>query len=447
MSWTNDRLPELLWGALLLSGLDREPVLEMFRSLGERVNAAGEGAPFDLKHSAIFESSELSRELIVDFVAGPEAAKLALRPLLLLPGLPGYQMWAAAIGMPPDDSDWPRLAKAVAESMYHQSQPATDLRWAAVLMHMAAGKMFFPPAMKERATELTLYPHMGDQRMVRPFIRAAEGAMGGLAEGRGGSAWPEQFWAFCLRNTGCQPLPESLANTMAPVGTTVQRVSTIRREIVDHCAKTATTTNVDARHDTVFGAALYALDIMAELMRFGASTTIGARFSLRVILEVFVTLAYLVAKDDPELWRSYRVFGSGQLKLTTLKLDESPEQPFFIPREFVAELASEDVWQEFLDIDLGHWANANLRSLSVEAGVKGDYDQAYAWTSSFVHGHWGALRVTSFDTCANPLHRLHRIPRAAPREQLDVVVDAVGFCDKVLALLDRAYPRFEHRLA
>jgi hypothetical protein len=36
-SWLNDRLPELLWGALLLHRFDRNTVLEIFRSLGGRV--------------------------------------------------------------------------------------------------------------------------------------------------------------------------------------------------------------------------------------------------------------------------------------------------------------------------------------------------------------------------------------------------------------------------
>jgi hypothetical protein len=140
------------------------------------------------------------------------------------------------------------------------------------------------------------------------------------------------------------------------------------------------------------------------------------------------------------------VYGAGQMKLTTLKLDESDEHPFSIPRSLVDELANEDVWQEFLDIDLGHWAGANLRALSIEAGMKEDYDQYYAWTSSFAHGHWGSIRATEFDVCANPLHRLHRIPRVEPRVQLDVVGDAVSICNKILSLLDRAYPSFDHRL-
>ena len=57
---------------------------------------------------------------------------------------------------------------------------------------------------------------------------------------------------------------------------------------------------------------LFALVLVAELMRIGASVSIGARFMLRALLELYVTLAFLVKKDDKVLWDSYRVFGSGE---------------------------------------------------------------------------------------------------------------------------------------
>lgn len=192
--------------------------------------------------------------------------------------------------------------------------------------------------------------------------------------------------------------------------------------------------------------ALYSVAIISELMRIGASTQVSARFGLRALLEIYVTMAYLLTKDDPNLWRSYRVYGSGQAKLAALKLDEAVGQPLSISNEQLREIANEDMWEEFIDIDLGHWADANLRQLSIDAGVKEDYDHFYSWTSMYIHGHWGAVRSTVFDTCGNPLHRLHRIPRLSPQVQPDVIFDAVELVDKTLDLVDRAYPSFRERL-
>jgi hypothetical protein len=199
-------------------------------------------------------------------------------------------MWSREIGMHPEGDDWSAIARAIAIAMYHQSETATDLRWAVVLMRLAAGQLHFAPGMADRAKELTLYPYMGDQRMVRPFIRASEGAMGGLHESVA-SPWPERFWKACLDETECRPLPESMTVSPPPMGTTVSRLAEVRGRVVEHCGNTVDTTGVDPRHDTVFGACLFGLDILAELMRFGASTSISARLSLRTLLEVYITLA------------------------------------------------------------------------------------------------------------------------------------------------------------
>ena len=82
-SWLNDRLPELLWGALLLNSFPRETVLEIFRTLGDRV--AKSTSTYDVGISGIAAALPASKDVIIDFICRPEEAKLALRPLLLLP--------------------------------------------------------------------------------------------------------------------------------------------------------------------------------------------------------------------------------------------------------------------------------------------------------------------------------------------------------------------------
>ena len=446
MSWMNDRLPELIWAALLETQFPRETVLEVFRSLADRIHRAGEGAPHDLRLTGLATALPASRELIIDFVCGSPEAKEALSPLLLFPDLPGREAWLQAIARNPGDTAWPTLASAVAQVLDHQSQIATDLRWAVLLCLMAAGRLRFPKQLEHIPKELALYPYLGDQRKVRPTIRAGEGALVSLNSRDSQPTWAPSFWSHCLNATPCFPLPIRDTTTTPTTGTTVSQVSLVTQALLIHYNGTRTTSAVDPRHDTVFGMALYSIAILSELMCIGASTQITGRLGLRTLLEICGTLAYLLVKDDPDLWRSYRVYGAGQAKLAALKLDEAAHQPLSISNERLREIANEDIWEEFLDIDLGHWTNSNLRQLSLDAGVKEDYDRFYSWTSMFIHGHWGAVRSAVFDTCGNPLHRLHRIPRLLPQVQPDVVADAVELADKTLALVDRAYPSFRERL-
>jgi Family of unknown function (DUF5677) len=440
-SWLNDRLPELLWGALLLNRFARETALEVLRTLGDRV--AKSVSTYDVRLSGIAAALPVSKTVIIDFLCRSEEARLAFRPLLLLPGLPGREAWLSAIQDEPRPDDWKYLAAGVADVLDHQSQPATDLRWVVVLCRVAARMLHVPP---ERVKELALYPHLGDQRTVSRSIRATEISLATTSSETDAASWPTEFWTYCLKATPCFPLIEDVVQSDQTLGTTVGQLELVVRNLLDHCKALRTTTALDSRHDTVFGMALFALALVAELMRVGASTTIGARFTLRALLELYVTLAFLVKKDNVQLWKSYRVFGAAQAKLALLKLEETDDHPLSVSIDTLRNLANEDVWQEFLSIDVGHWTKSNLRELSVQAEVKEDYDRFYSWTSMYSHGHWGAVRASVFDTCGNSLHRLHRIPRSIVRSQADVLPDAVILVDKLLNVVDQAYPQFASRL-
>jgi len=127
-------------------------------------------------------------------------------------------------------------------------------------------------------------------------------------------------------------------------------------------------------------------------------------------------------------------------------LDTVTEDTSYVDIDTLVLLANEDMWEEYLPIELGHWVNSNLRNLSIEAGMKDIYDEFYAWTSTYAHGHWGAVRDSVFTTCGNPLHRLHRIARETPKSPPDVIPDACRLIDRLLSLLDQCYPNFTERV-
>ena len=102
--------------------------------------------------------------------------------------------------------------------------------------------------------------------------------------------------------------------------------------------------------------------------------------------------------------------------------------------------------EEFLDINLGHWGKMNLRKMAEQSKTKTLYDDYYALTSSYLHGHWGAIRDSCYATCANLLHRLHRIPQNNYRQLSDILYDACIITNKILDSLDFLYPSFVKRI-
>lgn len=442
VSWMNDRLPEMLWAILIAASAPREKAHKIFRIVAQWVPRDAGHPFFPVTLTGVASAPPELRRSFFQRLLDVPAAFEALTPLLLLPELPGLAEWQAALGRQPSGNDWQTLEYAVGQALDHQSEISTDVRWITVLTNLHQGRLLLPPGSEDMFNSLVKYPNFGDEGQARARIRSNEMAINyhGAV-----SAWPAAFWRFCMTATPCAPIAFSSPAALS-LGTTRARVQAAADEVIRHCNATRVTTDIDAQHDAMFGGALYSLALLEELLGIGASTSITGRQALRTILEVYITLAYLCVKADPALWSSYRVYGSGQAKLALLKMDAAALPPSSISRETLHALANEDRWQEFLPIDLGHWAGSNLRALSEAAGIKDEYDRLYSWTSTHGHGHWSAVRDTVFDTCGNALHRLHRIPRRDARPLPDTLADAVALVDKTLALIGQVYPPFATRV-
>lgn len=441
LSWLNDRLPEMLWATLLVTAIPRTEALVTFRSLADYVSKFSETASiYDVTHSGLSEITPEALAQLLEVIVASDVHRTALTPLLLFQELPAREVWSQVLKTNPSDYDWQTLMRAVALTLDHQSQEATDCRWVRLMCMVSTGKIVVPP---EFVKEIAYYPNYGDMREVRSSIRATEIAFA-TPDGKSRD-WAEKFWMQCLTDTPCFSLQFKEVSKLE-IGTTLDRVKQVYDLLIEHCLQTLKTSTIDARHETVFGVGLYCLSIMQELLQVGARHSITGRLALRTIVEGLIALAYLANKDDEELWKTYRVFGAGQAKLAYLKLEEIEGELNFANVELLKRLANEDVWEEFLPIELGHWINLDTRKLSELAGVKDDYDRYFGWTSTFAHAHWGAVRDSVFDNCGNPLHRLHRIPRSSSRNLPDVVPDACVCTDKVLELVSRCYPDFPHRI-
>lgn len=200
------------------------------------------------------------------------------------------------------------------------------------------------------------------------------------------------------------------------------------------------------RLEAVFGLALYSQALLDEIVISHLNFSVTGRLALRSIVETYITLAYLLKKDDPGTWNAYREYGSGQAKLVHLKFKELGKSPSSINIEAVERIANEDRWLEFVTINIGHWDDSNLRKNAEEASLKDLYDQYYNWSSGYIHGNWAAVRETVYQSCCNPLHRLHRIPNFGLPTLSDLIVDAVEISNNILGLLDTAYPTYQDRV-
>ena len=454
-SWVDHHMPEMLWAVLLTGTLDRRHYLDCFRKIavlcrewflqkegGQRDTEPKPDAGAGLNFSVIVDLTklaEVTNEEFRSFITIPLSHPLgyaALRPLLLIDSVPGIDRWRRELAVQPTGDDWNTLARSVAGVLDHQSEASTDIRWFKVVLPIISGRMFFPESAAESLEELRLFPDKGDMRSVRPLIRSTEMTMRRTPPNR----WTDVFWEQAMRNTGCIDPSEGEGYTFVDTGIDAESLYAARNATTERFLSSISAERADPRLDSAFGLLLYALSILEEIGMHRVHTRILGVISLRTLAEVCITLRYLAYVDTSSLWQSYRVYGAGQAKLAFLKIQQTQgDLPAFIDEAAIHTIANEDTWQEFLSIDVGHWANSNLRKLATACGAKETYDKYYDWSSSFIHGNWAAVRDTNFVTCHNALHRLHRIPRIAHRGLKSVETDSIEMVNEMIGVLEKLY--------
>ena len=169
-SWINDRLPEMLWAALITFSFDRELALGQFRRIIRFVSEHEQLYMYhDLTLSGIGRLDDKYRNEIIAVITEPFEVAEALSPLRFFEFLPARDTWIKYLPIIEPDLDL--LMGAVGASLWHQSQNASDCRWMRLMPKFIAKKIVMPPHMANR---LYVYPgDVGDGR-IEGFVRAME---------------------------------------------------------------------------------------------------------------------------------------------------------------------------------------------------------------------------------------------------------------------------------
>lgn len=414
-SWIHERLPEMLWAVLVIGNMKRDKALDFFRYVGKYVSQNNEF--FDVTLSSIGKLPDDKIKLFIQHMLNYSGEiKNILRPLCLYHEIPALEIWTEYSKEPVPKEDFEKISNGIVKTFDHQSQAATDCRWVKLLCYILGGKMKLPN--EEKVKEILEYPNYGEMTKVIPTIRASE-----IILKSDDLRWAEYFWKHSYDSTSCVPeeifnkkiksrqekLSKEIENQRKHYADETKRV---RNGLISHFFESCKDTNVDTRRETSFGLALYGLTIFTELIFYSISSAISGRLTLRSLTEIYINFEYLLKKEqeEPKIWDDFHGYGTGQSKLIYLKLKEIKKPITCVELDELSIIANEDKWIEFIPIDLGQWANLDLRKMSEFASVKDIYDMYYNYTSGFVHGTRGSLRESVYQRCLNPLHRFHRIP-------------------------------------
>ena len=270
-SWMNDRLPEMLWAALILASTERNRAFDEFKRILDFV--AGHKRKAELNNLSISGIAELQGELrqeVIKFITDNRETARALSTLTMFEDLPGKDDWEGSLSDFQPNIEL--LMTAVANTLYHQSPASTDCRWLWTMGVAAAGQLRLNRSLEALTETMLNYPDLEPGAPEGARIRAAEGGLAGLMSPE--SKWPTAFWQETWESTPCFMLANDSATKEIETATTRQEINGLTSKLKEHWENTHSTTAIDAKHDAMFGMAFYALRVLTEMMAFGTSNGI-----------------------------------------------------------------------------------------------------------------------------------------------------------------------------
>ncbi|WP_353571526.1 hypothetical protein [Candidatus Albibeggiatoa sp. nov. BB20] len=310
-SWAYERLPDMLWAAIIRVTNDQDSAIEEFKRILMFIGShKNKDKLYDITLTGIAKLDEKLRDELINYIVQNQSTASALSVLLLFDSLPAHDTWKKYLSSYIPDINI--LMAAVGASYHHQSQETTDCKWFRLMAPIICEQSHFPKNKQELRQKLIDYPCEGSEEDIRPMIRAMEGglSMNPFIDEKE-TDWSKSFWTEGWLHTPCLSLTDDTKVNIDPVQVQITRsqVTKVIENLQIHWENTHTTTAIDAKHDAVFGISFYVLRVLDELLGIGIGSGILGRLGLRTILETYINFHYLLSKDDAELWKKWRVYG------------------------------------------------------------------------------------------------------------------------------------------
>ena len=107
-SWMDNRLPEMLWAALLIAELPRHVALDTFRAVGNYVSqfADTEDSLHDVSHTGLSRAKPERLAQFIHTITVTEHHRKALAPLYLLSEIPYHEVVNHILETEEDSKKW-----------------------------------------------------------------------------------------------------------------------------------------------------------------------------------------------------------------------------------------------------------------------------------------------------------------------------------------------------
>lgn len=467
ISWHRDMLPDFLWLALML---------------GRRSDWQAARTALDVVDCFVPEGPRFADGRLSTFALIPEehrnSARLALRTeaphalpdafghaLALYPSCPAlwlYEDWFKR-HEPNPEIGVPLMRSLVEDNRDKSGVRETRLRIAAISRAVKRGKLRDPDVL-EMGPKYPGRLSPTEQSRFESHMRAAWMSFAGMESVKyPPNEWPQEFWRRSRELAPCRirfqreenempkeegPLDAEPLMQLSELRAIVEACSALGEELRGAQLKALKDPTADEPNAVLFGLAsrMYRL-LYAFIERPSAWVPDTAGLHLRPIVDSRILVGWLITRNDPEVFAAYREHGLGRLKLVREHIkadlgedldDSAREMLDYLDHRVNLE---RDEW--FQPVNLGSFADVDVRKMAIEAGLKREYDLTYAPLSSENHGEWPTVRDDDTLLCEEPLHGNHRVGAFRPPERMTSSAPVFAALDLARAGICQVFDRYE----
>lgn len=447
-TWCFGRLPEYIWIGLILNEYGRRNGMDKIYTIIKKLNSI-DSTVVAPRLSEILSMDNDKQEEFYDYVL-TIVDKKVLSPLTLIFTYSEYPIFAkkyAEVNISVENRIKP-LEEVLRKSMHHQNDFSTDIRFIALYYMCMTGKVVMH---KELIENLCQYPYLehSDEKMriIRPSIRASELMI--LKMEKKAEWYINVFWRKISIMTECELYKVKFNEEEVNTELYMEQL----HEIFSYLSELLCKVNpLDNKMLVLFGIATYSYKRLLEVVEHKLFNSISGRGAVRVLIENYIMMKYLVSIEDKHenIWSDYQLYGIGQYKLIVARFREQTKElkNSHVDYEYMESLINEFIIEETIDMDTKYFDKQNIRNKADAVDEKELYGLYYDYDSAYEHGLWGAIRESSLLKCNNPFHHYHCVPDIDNNQNLKSVwYDCVNIMEKTLLFLDSIYGIPQHLLS
>lgn len=443
-SWAKDRLPEYLWLACILDAFDRTTGLEKSYLILKKLSELDSEINLPT-FSNILKLPDTLKTQFFDYIQ-QILDKNVFYPLTIIFSYSDCPIFSRqfcnpSINLQERES---RLVHLLNIGSPHQSNFATDIRFLIMYFLVIKRKIIFNSALKDSVDMLAEYPYLShdDEKMraIRPLIRANECSLQGMID-ENNNDFINDFWKRVSQMSDCQLNCINWGQEKTNTDDYIKIIEPIFRYLSDFLTAEKP---LEDKASVLIGIATYSYKRVRELSEYNIANTISARGTIRVLVENYIMMKYLIINEPlkENIYLAFKEYGIGCYKSIVARARDFGEDfPLsHIQPKYIECLVNSFKNEEFLDIDTSYFDKQGIREKAISVNEKELWGRFYDYASSYEHGLWGAILESSMVMCNNPSHQFHFVPDSNNSQKLKSVwSDAVMLMNKILIFLNDIY--------